>query len=143
MNPAPPDNGELPAPVRQKLAVAQVRLLELTDAREALATQNRLLERTLAEAQAIADARSGERDHLAAVNTRLEAHAANLQAELEAARAALGRDQARLAALDAAAAAAARELADLRREFAGLQATRSWRWTAPFRALGRMFQGRA
>jgi DNA anti-recombination protein RmuC len=143
MNPASPDNRELPASVRQQLVLAQVRLLELTDAREALATQVTLLERTLAEAQALANAGTAGQAHLAAVNTRLEAHAGQLQVQLDHLQAERKKGAEQLAALTDALARTEQVAADrLRRstelqdKLRTMQATRSWRWTAPFRALG-------
>ncbi len=143
MNPASPDNRELPAPVRQQLVLAQVRLLELTDAREALATRVALLERSLAEAQELANAGTAGRDHLAQVNARLEAHARQVQAQLDALQAEHRKNTEHLAEIAAALARTEQVATDRLRRSTDLQdklravlATRSWRWTAPFRALG-------
>lgn len=135
------DRPELPAPVRQQLVLAQVRLLELTDAREALATQLALAERSLTEAQVLAAASVAERDHLATVNRQVEAHAAQLQAQLDQAGATHQQDQQRIAALESGAVIAAHATAGILKELTALKATRSWRWTAPFRALGKLFSG--
>jgi hypothetical protein len=155
MNPASPDNSELPATVRRQLVLAQVRLLELTDAREALATEVAQVQRILGEAQAIANESAAGRDHLAQVNARLEDHARQLQARLGALQAELDARRAehrqgleQLAATSAALTRAEQTAADrlrqataLQNQVRAMQATRSWRWTAPLRALGDRLRG--
>lgn len=148
MNPAPPDSSEPPAPPRQQLILAQVRLLELTDAREALTTRLALLERLLTEAQALANAKIAERDHGAKVAAGLEEQAGRLNAELAAVQAALQQRQTRVTELQALLGAAEQSAADRLARIGELEATvramkssRSWRWTAPLRTLGKLFSG--
>ena len=140
MNPASPDSSELPASVRQQLVLAQVRLLELTDGREALATQLALLERTLAETQALAQGKIAERDHFAKATAGLEARLAAAQTALQQGQVRLAELQAALRTAEQAAVDRLARIGELETTVRAMQSSRSWRWTAPLRALGKLFR---
>lgn len=73
MKPAPPDSAELLNRVRQQLILAQVRIMELEDARDELAPRLAATEKLLAQAQTIADAKLDESAHLEKVRADLQA----------------------------------------------------------------------
>ncbi len=136
-----------PAALRRQLMLAQVSLMELDDTRAELATRLELAGRTLAEAQALASAKIAERDHLASVAAGHEAHVHALAAQLAAAAAGLSQAQARLADLQAALSATEQlagdrlgRIGELETAVHALKSSRSWRWTAPLRSLGRLFR---
>jgi len=143
MKPAQPDPAEILPRVRQQLILAQVRIMELEDARDATAARLEDVEKLLHAAQALADQKLDEAGH--AEKTR-----ANLQTQFES----LHRDQlATNHALESARAqqveisqkldthlrdAAARQqrLEQIDAELRRMKSSRSWRWTAWLRALG-------
>jgi chromosome segregation ATPase len=136
MKPATPDTPDLVLRLRQQLILAQVRIMELEDARETLTPRVADLEKLRQAAQAIADDKIAEAAHLGQVlaetrrqRAELESAAGATAQHLDSARAALADAKARLAAESAA-------VARLQAELEGIKASRSWRWTAWWRALG-------
>lgn len=73
MNPAPATPDEHIRLLRQQLILAQVRIMELEDMRDELNPRVADLEKLLADAQRLADRKSGEAAHLESVRTELQA----------------------------------------------------------------------
>ncbi|MBA4135765.1 MAG: hypothetical protein C0518_00450 [Opitutus sp.] len=150
MTPASPEPTELQNRLRQQLILAQVRIMELEDAREMLAPRLLELERLLQSAQQLADEKLEEAKHLGEVTAATQAHAAAVQQQLDAALIQFREQSAQLArTLENAAECEAESMtlrgqleaerartSALAGELARLQATRSWRWTAWLRRLG-------
>lgn len=150
MTPAAPEPADLTNRLRQQLILAQVRIMELEDARDSLAPKLAEIETLLRAAQQLADQKLDEAAHAARVLSDTQAHAAALERQLaQAARdlaaqaAALAERTAAVAKLEADLRAAHAELdaerlrlADTAAQLARLTASRSWRWTAWLRALG-------
>ena len=136
MTPAQPDPAELLQRVRQQLILAQVRIMELEDARDAATARLTEIEGLLRAAQAIADQKMEEAAHAEKVRADLQAQFGRLQELQAAAAAALAAAQARLQETSARVAAHQQREAELDAELRGLKASRSWRWTAWLRALG-------
>jgi len=67
MKPAPAETADILHRVRQQLILAQVRIMELEDARDELAPQLVETEKLLAAAQTLADQKADEAAHLARV----------------------------------------------------------------------------
>ncbi|MBX3736385.1 MAG: hypothetical protein KF715_06850 [Candidatus Didemnitutus sp.] len=149
MTPASSEQSELLTTLRQQLILAQVRIMELEDARDSLAPQLAESESLLRAAQQLADTKIDEAAHAARVLADAQARAAALDARLADAARTLAEQ---IATLDERAAAIARleaEIARLRAELAGersnhaataarlaaVTSSRSWRWTAWLRAL--------
>ena len=154
MTPVPPESTtELQNRLRQQLILAQVRIMELEDERDTLAPKVQELTGLLQAAQALADQKLDESAHLAKVLADTQAHAVRLQALVEevqqahaaarqtiaAAQARMAQNEADLADLRVAADAQAARSAAFEANIAALKRTRSWRWTAWLRAIGRMF----
>lgn len=155
----PPDSASAPLdPLRRELILAQVQLMELEDTRDDLRTQLAAAQALLTEAQQLADSAVREQElgasRLEALrdeHARLAATAAGLNAQLADALAASSAHSSRAAALErqlaarereraelaASAQAATSRVAQLDAERKAMQASRSWRWTAPLRALER------
>ena len=74
MKPAPPEPSDLVNRLRQQLILAQVRIMELEDERDALAPRWAELEQLLAAAQTLADGKIDESAHLGKVLAELRAH---------------------------------------------------------------------
>lgn len=158
MTPSPETTADSAAPLRRQLILAQVRIMELEDARDALATRRAEAQRLLAATQSATEtlanqirpleaerakqaaAQQALEERLAQHDTALVAGARTEQslririAELENQLA--SRDRA-LAAAETQAAAHARRIEELAAERHALKASRSWRWTAPLRWLER------
>lgn len=138
----PPPPADLPNLLRQQLILAQVRIMELEDERDALADRLAAHAALLRDAQQLADtqlaaaAQAAGRAEALAVELRAasEALAAATRATAEAqergSTLARERDAVRSARDEAAARATT-----LAAELHALRATRSWRWTAWLRAL--------
>ncbi|MBX3749991.1 MAG: hypothetical protein KF897_07885 [Opitutaceae bacterium] len=153
MTSSPSEPPELTHRLRQQLILAQVRIMELEDERDTLAPRVTELEALLQAAQQLADQKLDEAAHLARVLADTEAHAARLQSTLQQAQRdhalaqeSLSTHRARLSALEteaanlrAAAEAQSNRCAALEANLAALKRTRSWRWTAWLRAIGRSF----
>lgn len=155
----PPDSASAPLdPLRRELILAQVQLMELEDTRDDLLTQLAAAQAQLAEAQQLADNALREQEFGASRHAalrdeheRLAATAAGLNAQLADAFTATAAQSSRADALEkqlaireregaelaASASAATSRVAQLDAERRGMLASRSWRWTAPLRALER------
>ncbi|MBI2513703.1 MAG: hypothetical protein HYV96_17185 [Opitutae bacterium] len=150
MTPAAPEPADLTNRLRQQLILAQVRIMELEDARDSLAPKLAELEALLRAAQQLADQKLDEAAHASRVLADTQAQAAALDQQLaQAARdlaaqsAALAENTATNARLEADLRATRAELdaerarlADTAAQLARVTASRSWRWTAWLRALG-------
>lgn len=150
MTPAVPEPADLINRLRQQLILAQVRIMELEDARDTLAPKLSELEALLRTAQQLADQKLDEADHAARVLAEAQAHATALDQQLaHAARdlagqsAALAGHTATITRLETDLSSTRAELdaerarlADTAARLARVTASRSWRWTAWLRALG-------
>jgi chromosome segregation ATPase len=134
------------APLREQLILAQVRLMELEDERDAALARIAGVERLLGQAQALADTAKEERGRAhaeaAARISELEQARATLASateQLEQTRATLRHTEEALAQSRLACEEHQRALQDAERMLAGLRASRSWRWTAWLRSLEKLF----
>ncbi|MFI5335795.1 MAG: hypothetical protein ACHQ5A_03375 [Opitutales bacterium] len=160
MNSVPPEPADLVNRLRQQLILAQVRIMELEDVRDGLSPRLAELELLLREAQSIADGKLDESAHLAKVLADTRTHGEELNRlqeqtarELESCRAALAESVAQLGqcretlakletGLENAKSEAAIRLTrigQLEAELRGVRFSRSWRWTAWLRMIGRLF----
>lgn len=130
MNPVPPDPAEILPRVRQQLILAQVRIMELEDARDETASQLTASDQLLQAAQALADQKLAEAAHSAKMQAELAAQSDQLQQHVRTAAEALEAERARLRETAASAAAHQQRAAQLEAELQRLKASRSWRWTA-------------
>ena len=134
MKPAQPDPAEILQRVRQQLILAQVRIMELEDARDEIASRLSDNSQLLQSAQSLADRTLDEAAHAERVRADLQAqceqlqqaHAAN-QVALETSRAQWRDTQQKLEA-QLRVAVARSEQADA--ELRAVKSSRSWRWTA-------------
>ena len=162
MKPAPPETAELLHRVRQQLILAQVRIMELEDARDELAARLADTEKLLTAAQTLADQKADEAGHLAKVHSGLQAQYDHLRHLHHVTNEALNDTRQQLAgtagqavtltknisqlSLDLAEAnsnATARlaRLSELDDEVRVMKASRSWHWTSWLRSLERTFGG--
>lgn len=110
MNP-PPEPADLVLRLRQQLILAQVRIMELEDARDELSPRLDATEQRLRETQSLADAKLEESAHQARVLTDLQAHCEHLRHIQHLTHTALEHTRAELAAAQASLARAEAELA--------------------------------
>lgn len=143
MKPDSPEPAELQHRVRQQLILAQVRIMELEDARAELAAKLAEAGQLQRATQALADRKLDEAAHLekvlADIQTHLERlHQQQVQAnrDFEATCAALAQSEAQLAAGNTTVRQLVADLLKLNVELAAIKSSRSWRWTAWLRALG-------
>ena len=136
MKPDQPDPAEIPQRVRQQLILAQVRIMDLEDARDAATGRLTEIERLLSAAQALADQKLDEAAHVEKVRADLQVQFEHLRSLHVVATGALDAARARLDAATAGAAAHQLRVAELETDLRNLRASRSWRWTAWLRALG-------
>ena len=143
MKPDSPEPAELQHRVRQQLILAQVRIMELEDARAELAAKLAEAGQLQRATQALADRKLDEAAHLEKVLADIQAHLERLhQQQLQANRdfeatcAALAQSEAQLAAGNATVRQLVADLLKLNVELAAIKSSRSWRWTAWLRALG-------
>jgi len=148
MNPAPPDPAEVLPRVRQQLILAQVRIMELEDARDETAARLDETNRLLHGAQSLADQKLAETAHAERLRAESETQLAQLQRlqqaitqSLEVAQAQLAEIQRKLEAQLREAAAREQRLAQIDADLRALKTTRRWRWTASLRAVERIFSG--
>jgi len=148
MNPAPPDPAEVLPRVRQQLILAQVRIMELEDARDETAARLDETNRLLHGAQSLADQKLAETAHAERLRADSETQLAQLQRlqqaitqSLEVAQAQLAEIQQKLEAQLREAAAREQRLAQIDADVRAVKASRSWRWTAWLRAVERLFSG--
>ena len=139
-----PDNSTAPVAqlhaLQRELILAQVRLMEMEDTRTALHTQLAAVQSLLSQIQAASDQALLRQDQLAteltAAQDKLRRHA---EAETDL-RNQLSATKEDLAEATASAHAATRRVAELDSERRRMKNSRSWRWTAPLRALERALQ---
>ena len=136
MKPDQPDPAEIPQRVRQQLILAQVRIMELEDARDAAAGRLAEIERLLHTAQTLTDQKLDEAAQTEKVRADLQVQFDHLRQLQTATSALLEAARARLEETTAGAAAHQLRVAELETELRKLMASRSWRWTAWLRALG-------
>lgn len=144
MNP-PPEPTDLVQRLRQQLILAQVRIMELEDARDASASKLAEAERLTQAAQSLADLKLAEAAHLTTVLADLRArHESSLatqretDAQLAAARTDLKARDAELRESRAAYEALDQSRARFANELDATTRSRSWRWTAWLRLLERL-----
>jgi len=106
-----PASNELLRRLRQQLILAQVRLMEIEDERDALATRLSAAERLTAEAQTLADAKLEEAAHLEQVRATQQQQFEHLRHMQHLTNEALNETRAQLAARDATLASAQQQLA--------------------------------
>ena len=136
MKPVPSEPSDLVNRLRQQLILAQVRIMELEDARDSLTPRLAELERLLQAAQTLADQKIDEAAHLGKVLVDLQAHCDHLRHSQQLASQELASTRAALT--EAAARGAQRDETILRleAELLALKSSPSWRWTAWLRARG-------
>ncbi len=174
MKPDSSDQAELLLRLRQQLILAQVRIMELEDARDDIATRFDDAEDLRRVAQTIADGKIDEAAHLEGVRSELQhqyehmrhmqhvtnealnasrsefaaierAYAtekqttATLSSQIAALKALVNELQARVAGLAETSAERAKRIGALDGELALMKQSRSWRWTAWWRSLERLF----
>jgi hypothetical protein len=130
MKPAQPDPAEILQRVRQQLILAQVRIMELEDARDGIASQLTATAKLLSAAQALADQKLDEAAHAEKIRADLQAQRDGLQQLQLVTQGALEAERARLHETAAKAAALQQRVAQLEAELLRLRNSRSWRWTA-------------
>lgn len=140
MQPAPQASPDELSRLRQQLILAQAKLLELEDTREALLSRVTLLDRTLADLQTLANGKIAERDHQAARTAELERHAGELEAQRRQILARTRELEQALAEASKTAASGLDRIRALEAELRSLQSSLSWRLTRPLRRLSRWFR---
>lgn len=147
MKPAPMETADIAQTFRQQLILAQVRIMELEDARDELASRLAQVDQTLTEMQSMIQTRISERDRLTAQNSELEAQLSSARLQLAELDHSLQRSQARESELRKTlaqneATSAERQACINKQEVQlhALRISRSWRWTAPLRSLERLFR---
>ena len=140
----PPESSDLVNRLRQQLILAQVRLMELEDARDTLAPKVAELTAVVRTAQSRADQKLDEAAHLARVLADAQAHAAHLaqlhaqaSADLAASRAQLATLETQLRQRDDLLAQNESVRAQLTAELRAIKASRTWRWTSWLRGSDR------
>ena len=149
MTPAPSEPSELQNRLRQQLILAQVRIMDLEDVRDTLAPKVAEFEQLLAAAQTLADRKLDEAAHLEKVLADSRAQVENLQvqlqkiaADLAGSRLHLTQAESDLLRVQHEASAQSTRRAQLEATLAAMKSTRSWKWTAWLRSLGRIFSGK-
>lgn len=110
MNP-PPEPADLVLRLRQQLILAQVRIMELEDARDELSPRLAAAEERLGEAQSLAEAKLEESAHQARVLADLQAHCEHLRHVQHVTHTALEQARTEVAAVQSSLARAEAELA--------------------------------
>ena len=149
MKPAQPDPAETFQRVRQQLILAQVRIMELEDARDETALRLSETEKLLRTAQALADQKLDEAAHAENTRADLQAQHEHLQHVQHVTHEALNLSRTQLQEARQVLELQLRETAtrqqridQLDTEVRNLRSSRSWRWTAWLRALERALGGR-
>ena len=151
MKPDSSEPTELPQRLRQQLILAQVRIMELEDARDELGSKLIETENLQRAAQLLADEKISFAQNANALVADCAAqlaataqHAAQLRSELDETTKLLQQKTVEFAILEkglaeatAAVSAAQSRVSELDAEMRSLQASRSWRWTAWLRSLER------
>lgn len=141
------ETADIAQQLRQQLILAQVRIMELEDARDELASQLAQANRTLTEMQSMVHDRIIERDRLAGQNSQLEAQLSSERQQLGEIRLSFIQLQAResqlqktLARNEITGAERQARINELEAGLHGIKSSRSWRLTAPLRSLERLFR---
>lgn len=143
MKPVPTEPSDLVPRLRQQLILAQVRIMELEDERDALKPRLAELERLVPAAQSLADRKLDETSHLEKVLAGRTAQWENLEQahqlarqELESTRAALADATTRAEQAQDSAQRLEATLRVTAAELNSIKSSRSWRWTAWLRSSG-------
>lgn len=140
--------------LQKQLILAQVQILELEDVQDELRTEIGQRAKILAELQVLADRALAEsrEAHITeaaaqqALNASREAQQAlqatveSLRQETENMNRGITQLQNALSETNTAVATRAERIATLDRELGQMKSSRSWRWTAPLRSIGRLFR---
>lgn len=144
MNPALPDPAEILPRVRQQLILAQVRIMELEDARDEVASRLEANDQLLQAAQSLTDQKLAEAANAERTRADLQTQFAELQRLLHATNEALVTAQGQLTDATTKLESQGREAAarqgrieQLDAELRRIKSSRSWRWTAWLRGMGR------
>jgi chromosome segregation ATPase len=144
MNPALPDPAEILLRVRQQLILAQVRIMELEDTRDEVASRLETNEKLLQSAQALADQKLDEAANAERTRVDLQKQFAELQRLLHTTNEVLATTQnqlndaiVKIESQEDASAAREKRIEDLDTEIRRLKSSRSWRWTAWLRGVER------
>ncbi len=122
MKPRPPDDpAELVHRLREQLILAQVRIMELEDARDEIGAQRTETERLLQEAQKLADQKMEALTHLERVHADLEAQFIHMRHMQHVTNEALNETRAQLNETTARLQAAEQQGRDAREEIGSLQ----------------------
>ena len=130
MKPAQPDPAEILLRVRQQLILAQVRIMELEDARDDIATKLDASSQLLKAAQLLADQKVDEAAHGEKVRADLQKQTDGLKQVQRTTQDALDAERVRLRETVASAAAHQLRETQLEAELLRVKKTRCWRWTA-------------
>ena len=136
MKSAPSEPPDLVIRLRQQLILAQVRIMELEDERDCLAPRLTELAQLLAAAQSLADRKIDEAAHLEKVLAGLQEQGEQLRQLLQQAGQELASLRATLAKTEAGIVQRQGDVNRLEAELLALKSSRSWRWTAWWRAFG-------
>lgn len=136
MKPVPSEPSDLVNRLRQQLILAQVRIMELEDARDTLAPRLAELEQLLQAAQNLADRKTDETTHLEKVLAEARQQSGQLRQLQQAMDNGLVEARAALAEANGSLTKRDETMAQLEKELRRIRASRSWRWTAWLRALG-------
>lgn len=143
MNPAQPDPAELLLRVRQQLILAQVRIMELEDARDETAARLEDVSRLLKDAQSLTDQKLAEAAHAERLRADCETQFGHLQRLHRENLTALESARGQLAELHQKHEAELRDAVlrdqrnkQLETELRLMKSSFSWRCTAWLRALG-------
>ena len=144
MKSAPSEPPDLVNRLRQQLILAQVRIMELEDARDSLAPRLVELDQLLQAAQTLSDHKTDESAHLEKILAEARTQGEQLRQlqqqtseDLATTRAALAEVTARLTQRDEAVLQLEASLRRLDSELQTVKSSRSWRWTAWLRKPGR------
>lgn len=136
MKSAPSQSSDLVLRLRQQLILAQVRIMELEDARDTLAPRLTELEGLLSGAQSLADRKLEETAHLEKILAEARQQSGQLRQLQQQMDAAIAEARAALAEATGKLTRSQDALTRLEAELGTLKSSRSWRWTAWLRRLG-------
>jgi hypothetical protein len=141
------ETADIAQQLRQQLILAQVRIMELEDARDELASKLEQADRTLTELQSMVQDRIAERDRQAGKSSEFETQLNGERQLLGEIRLSLIQLQAReselqktLARRENTATERQARIDELEARLRAVKSSRSWRWTALLRSLERLFR---